>query len=557
MNSEELEQSLKAEFENHLKRLNEGARQQIAEFQSRIQSDLERHRAEIDDAFRGFADRFEGHSGIDGGFAGLVAEHLKLARDEGAKLAAEAYAEAEKISVPDESSKGFAELRDAINDISSKESQAAILGALVERAAEFAPRGAFFIVKNDHFAGWKAFGDDHASQKISEVHFPVSMNSILGHASETRSAVEASYGSHAEDGAFLDMLNFGQPDKMYAIPLVARGRGVAVLYVDHGTGAGAFNLEAVETLVRIAGMTVELMAVAAAAPQPAAAEEYHAPAEEPAPVAESNGYHAQAPQEDHVPQSSDNGYAYSSPEPPQQEVSYPADNGSYQPAQEEQTSFGYSEPAPVEAAPEYSTPVQNGYQQEEQAAEPAAAPEYQESPSYEAQPSYEPEPQSPAFAAPEPEPEPQVSQSPFERTVTPFEPAAPIGSGGVATLEQAPTVEVATPPATRARLSDRQVDLPIDVPEEERRLHNDARRFARLLVSEIKLYNEKRVMEGRQAHDLYDRLKEAIDRSREMYDKRVQPPVAARFDYFHFELVNSLAEGDAAKFGNGYPGASV
>lgn len=109
----------------------------------------------------------------------------------------------------------------------------------------------------------------------------------------------------------------------------------------------------------------------------------------------------------------------------------------------------------------------------------------------------------------------------------------------------------------QARLSDRPVDLPIEVPEEERRLHNDARRFARLLVSEIKLYNEKKVLEGRQSHDLYDRLREAIDRSREMYDKRVQPPVAARFDYFHYELLNSLADGDAVRFGEGYPGATV
>ena len=85
----------------------------------------------------------------------------------------------------------------------------------------------------------------------------------------------------------------------------------------------------------------------------------------------------------------------------------------------------------------------------------------------------------------------------------------------------------------------------------------DARRFARLLVSEIKLYNEKKVIEGREANDLYDRLREAIDRSREMYDKRVQPPVAAKFDYFHYEIVNSLAEGSVERLGSGYPGASV
>jgi hypothetical protein len=111
--------------------------------------------------------------------------------------------------------------------------------------------------------------------------------------------------------------------------------------------------------------------------------------------------------------------------------------------------------------------------------------------------------------------------------------------------------------AAKSRFSERNVDLPIEVSEDERRLHNDARRFARLLVSEIKLYNEQKVKEGREGNDLYERLREAIDRSREMYDKRVQPPVAAKFDYFHYELVSNLAEGDSNKLGTSYPGASV
>jgi hypothetical protein len=123
-----------------------------------------------------------------------------------------------------------------------------------------------------------------------------------------------------------------------------------------------------------------------------------------------------------------------------------------------------------------------------------------------------------------------------------------------APVEAAPAVDTSVP---RARLSDRNVDLPIEVEENERRLHNDARRFARLLVSEIKLYNEQKVKEGRESSDLYDRLKEAIDRSREMYDKRVQPPVAAKFDYFHYEVVNALAEGDEIRLGSSYPGARV
>ncbi|MFY9556620.1 MAG: hypothetical protein WAV20_24750 [Blastocatellia bacterium] len=92
---------------------------------------------------------------------------------------------------------------------------------------------------------------------------------------------------------------------------------------------------------------------------------------------------------------------------------------------------------------------------------------------------------------------------------------------------------------------------------EEEKAHNDARRFARLLVSEIKLYNEQKVAEGRRSADLYDRLKEDIDRSRQMYEKRVTSDVAAKFDYFYDELVGTLAEGDPSKLGSDCPGPSV
>jgi hypothetical protein len=93
--------------------------------------------------------------------------------------------------------------------------------------------------------------------------------------------------------------------------------------------------------------------------------------------------------------------------------------------------------------------------------------------------------------------------------------------------------------------------------ETEVRAHNDARRFARLLVSEIKLYNAAKVNEGRRLSDLYDRLKDEIDRSRKVYDKRVSPAVAAKFDYFYDELVQTLAEGDPTKLGENCPGPVV
>jgi hypothetical protein len=86
----------------------------------------------------------------------------------------------------------------------------------------------------------------------------------------------------------------------------------------------------------------------------------------------------------------------------------------------------------------------------------------------------------------------------------------------------------------------------------ESQLQNDARRFAKLLVAEIKLNNEGEVSEGCRNADVYQRLKKEIDRRRKIYEKRVSPLIAAKSDYFYEELVKTLAGGDASKLGPGW-----
>lgn len=86
-------------------------------------------------------------------------------------------------------------------------------------------------------------------------------------------------------------------------------------------------------------------------------------------------------------------------------------------------------------------------------------------------------------------------------------------------------------------------------PEDEQKLHEDAKRFARLLVSEIKLYNEAQVSAGREKKDLYDRLKDDIERSRRMYQERVPQHIHTTTNYFYEELVRTLANGDPSLLG--------
>jgi hypothetical protein len=92
-----------------------------------------------------------------------------------------------------------------------------------------------------------------------------------------------------------------------------------------------------------------------------------------------------------------------------------------------------------------------------------------------------------------------------------------------------------------------------DVPAGEGgEIHRKAQRFARLLMDDIKLYNQAKVSEGRKHKDLYDRLKEDIEKSRTTYHKRYGNTLAGAADYFNQELIRSLAEDDVSLLGSNF-----
>jgi hypothetical protein len=480
--SGQLEESLRHEIESYIEGRLGGVKQEIAALQSQLNEALSR-----------LLDR-QGEVQLDGGVAASIMEHLRAAHEAGIDLAASESSRAKASS-------DMAIVKAAISEIDEEETQAGILKLLVNRASAFAPRVAFFVIKGEQSIGWRArgFQGTVGDNAIHQMSFPVAADTAVGEAARSRASWSGSSGSHSENHMILNRLGDEPPARIVAVPLVVRNRTVAVLYADSADlDSDAINLEALETLVRVSGMAVELLAARAAptaqaAPPPAQAEEAAA------------GESAETP--------------------------------SYMPTAE------YAEATPSTAESEAAPAVES--QPEAQWVEPER--EYGQ-----------PEPVA------EPEPEPTREVAAFEPTPAAFEPSDEI-AGEVAPEplreESAPPVEApaeAVAPATPRRRYGADVELPVEVGnEEERRLHTDARRFARLLVSEIKLYNEQKVAEGRSQRDLYQRLREYIDRSREMYDKRVKPEVAQRYDYFHNELVTTLAEGDEAKLGNAYPGATV
>lgn len=678
MNSEELEQSLRTEFESYLKNVLADMRQEVSEFQKQFEAEFEKHKAQLDDVFQNFSTRLAADRELDASFTESVVEHLRLSRDEGARITATAIAEAEEMEKQNAAEAAqevvpaptfsFSEIRDAINDISTKTTQSAILKTLVQHASQFTPRGAFFIIKNEHLVGWRVFGkegetvDEHT---VREVFFPVASATVLGESVRSLSPVESAYGVYSDDSIYLNKLEFGQPDQMYAVPLVVRGRSVAVLYADGGANGEEVNIDALETLVRVASLTVEILASARGAQtqsestaeessaadnsfeesaraetfesqeettqaveeqseETVPAESYQFTETESSPVAEVEETPAEAEKTDeesysYAP-SSEESFSYNSVEQPAESFEEPAyqtvesDSFAFKPSVEtenepaefvsetseeavEEVSTQEETPEesqPFESAPAWSRTVEtDDYYSKEPVSSYESSSYENESSTYEisepqtfeteaAESEYAPSLSSSdyqfetnqSFEAPQAEFEssPQTFETPSYETSgyeaesfapsngTSYDSAATENGAAESYVAETPvetvTESVVKQPA-KSRFSERNVDLPIEVSEDERRLHNDARRFARLLVSEIKLYNEQKVKEGREGNDLYERLREAIDRSREMYDKRVQPPVAAKFDYFHYELVSNLAEGDANRLGASYPGANV
>ncbi len=158
-----------------------------------------------------------------------------------------------------------------------------------------------------------------------------------------------------------------------------------------------------------------------------------------------------------------------------------------------------------------------------------------------------------AAAAPAPAPSsPRPPAPPAPRPAAAAVQHAPADEGGSTVMFNAQQMSAMRPgggAAPRAAAPPPPPPPAAHLSPEETKAHEDAKRFARLVVSEIKLYNEAKVNEGRRNKDIYERLKEDIERGRQMYADRVAPHVRDSTNYFYDELVRILAGGDQGALG--------
>ncbi|HSQ53658.1 MAG TPA: hypothetical protein VLM86_00085 [Candidatus Bathyarchaeia archaeon] len=69
-----------------------------------------------------------------------------------------------------------------------------------------------------------------------------------------------------------------------------------------------------------------------------------------------------------------------------------------------------------------------------------------------------------------------------------------------------------------------------------------ARRIARAVVSDIALYNAKKVEEGIAKDNLFDLLRSEIEEGRNYYLSRVDPEVVKSTNFFNLALVDLLVK---------------
>jgi hypothetical protein len=496
---------------------------------------------------------------------------------EAAKTAANTAAQAAQQAAAAASRGAAVSVRDSLAAIDRARSQAEILAALLSEARHFADRTAVLLVRGGEMRGWagQGFGEagSGADAALRELSFTPA---TAGGWSRLPQAQSAAHLNAADCAELCSRIEAPLPHEGVLIPLILRDRVAAGVYADRTAGLPA--VEALQVLCFVAAQSIELLPFRERAFTPTlAAEEGLAYMPPPAPEAPA-ATEATAAEPDVEAEPEAHSDSETAPEP-----EAPSETGPEPPAEDVAALW---EPAPdsEQTAPEQLAPDIEALPElpaslDDTASEPPAPAATDSQPvprqglrAVDANDSTdsnnaveEPQPSAAAtrmigLSADEtvllqrpslrevPAPEPAAAPAPLRPVPAPLatpvsEPAAveaPSSLSGIPEVKPPSGVEGPGWAFATSRVA---------VSPGDEAQHEEARRLARLLVSEIKLYNEEQVEEGRRKKDVYERLKEDIDRSRQMYEERVEPRILKSTDYFYQELVRILAAGDAKALG--------
>ncbi len=389
------------------------------------------------------------------------------------------------------------DLARAVSEIQAGTSQREILRALLDISARYATRVALFVVKGSHATGWqgRGFSNGDAIKDFALDENAPAIARVIGKALRRTTDQESASLSVADmDSRFFHQVGTPASGDARMFPLVLKDKVAALVYADSGTDVpGLLDAGTLALLVLSASAWLEVNSLRKQAHKEPSGSN-----------ADSASIHPPDAPTFPAP-------AHSAPASP----AFPASND----------PFAAHTPA---FAPAHARAVaaSAGETSGAAAGEALAAPSM-EGPSVEAQT--------------------MVAHNAIMETRSAIAPLLSEVQSAIAEMEPAlaeplPIGYAETAPAPQPVLA------PAMSPEDQE-IHRKAQRFARLLVDEIKLYNQAQVAEGRQNRDLYDRLKEVIDKSRGTYQKRYGNTVAASANYLEHEIMRSLAEDDPSIMG--------
>lgn len=378
-----------------------------------------------------------------------------------------------------------AALARAVAEIQLGASQKEILRALLDTSSRYATRVALFVVKGSRATGWQGRGFAN-SDAIKDFVLAETAPAVV---CAIRDRVLTSATAGDLDPSFLQLVGMPASGQVQVLPLILKDKVAALLYADSGTDqAGLLEVGSLELLVLSTGAWLEVNALRKQAQK------------EPATTAAPVDNHRVAAAEAHETAV----HAVSAYNDPF--ASYPP----VHPVQAKAAAAGAATAPP----PVKSTAISDQTQ---------------------------------------PAPDRTPSAASVEMAATAGKNAAPIElSSAVAEMSPATTDPLTVGQAAIGQAAEEASSATVELPPMspgDQDVHRKAQRFARLLVDEIKLYNQAKVAEGRTHKDLYDRLKEVIEKSRVTYQKRYGSTAAAPGNYFQHEIINSLAEDDISIMG--------
>jgi hypothetical protein len=431
-----------------------------------------------------------------------------------------------------------------------------VFQTLTEEAAQWGVRAAIFDVRGS--AAWGAsahgFGPALSEKDLRSLIVQLRQDTPFRQVCETAGHVEASTETLKRNRNVLEKLKPAPHAPILLLPIRSAGTVTAIFYADPGEAGNSLPANALMILAEFAGAQIDRLIALSGGFSDAEVEEEIVQERE-----------RKLPGED-TP-------AEVLPEEPAPGGPHIEESGVEKPAIErsvvEAAADSHVEVEPAESSrPEPVPPAATSEAAVEPLSSVAVAVETLAPPMDEVKPIPSPSEITLEFPPPPEEAVARPLQIPVEVAAESSGVVAPVIESEVASPSALQEVDIESsatsvaPPETVTVVEGASPSVPVvpvgfdveQLSEAEQKVHKDARRFAKLLVSEIELYNKAKVAEGRNNRDLYKRLRTDIDRSRQTFEKRFGKALSNQIDYFHDELVKTLAANDSEVLGPDYPG---